>query len=440
MMKRTGYLVIIASGMFLPGSRAQTTFSSVEELWQYADAHNVTVNNAAIETEKATQAIKQSYMAFAPSLTANAAGTDNTTIQTTLIPAVIFGGPAGTYQPVQFGQKYIYNAGLTAQLDLVNVQTWHNARIARETAEVNKAARENTRRNVYQQIAAQYYNCLLCKEGLRLAKQSADVADSVREAVEDKFSTGLVSQPNLDMAKLNSERAQQTFITAAYQLSSSLNLLKGLLAMSTSDSINVTGTFSAAAVSAGSTTFAEDPAVKLQYRQTEVNRSKIRVSNAAAYPTLSLLYSNNTQQFDNTFRPLDASGPKWYPANYWSLRASWTILGGGNRWLQTQKNKLTYLQSKADLEQAKRQAAINDENLRLSYNKAAALLEKSKKIMELSYDNYEHISMRYNEGIASLEDRLRAFSDYISYQNQYLNSLSEMLVQQYNVKLRQQTF
>lgn len=439
-MKRFTYIAIVTLMGYGQRCEAQTNFTSVEELWRYADEHNVSVSNATLETAKAQQSVKQSYMAFAPTIAANASGTDNTTIQTTLIPAVIFGGPAGVYQPVQFGQKYIYNAGFTAQLDLVNVQTWQNTRIAKETAELNKAAQENTRRNVYQQIAAQYYNCLLCKEGLRLAKQSADVADSVLESIEQKFSTGLVSQPNLDMAKLNSERAQQTFITASYQLSTSLNQLKGLLAMSTNDSITITGSLSPALAKPTNTEFAEDPGVKLQYRQVAVNKSKIKASNSQAYPTLSILYSNNSQQFDNKFRPLDASGPQWFPANYWSLRTSWTILNGGNRWLQTQKNKLAYLQSQADLEQSKRQSAINDENLRLSYNKAAALLQKSKSIMDLSYDNYEHISMRYNEGIASLEDRLRAFSDYISYQNQYLNSLSEMLVQQYNIKLRQQTF
>lgn len=437
-MKKHISLAVIAAS--IAACSSGQTFNSVEELWRYADDHNVSMANARLETLKGKKTISQSYMAFTPSVTANAAATDNTTIQTTLIPAVIFGGPAGTYQAVQFGQKYIYNAGVTAQMDIVNIQTWQNARIARSTAELNRASEQNTRKNIYQQIAAQYYNCILCKEGLRLAKQSADVADSVREAVENKYSTGLVSQPNLDMAKLNSERAQQTYITASYQLASSLNLLKGLLAMSASDSIDVAGYLSEGALSKGDAMFAEDPSVKLQYRQMELNRKRIGVSNASAYPTLSILYSNNSQQFDNTFRPLDASGPKWYPANYWSLRASWNILGGGNRWLQTQKNKLAYLQSKADLEQAQRQSAINDENLRLSYKKAIALLEKSKSIMDLSYDNYEHISMRYNEGIASLEDRLRAFSDYISYQNQYLNSLSEMLVQQYNIKLRQQTF
>jgi len=60
--------------------------------------------------------------------------------------------------------------------------------------------------------------------------------------------------------------------------------------------------------------------------------------------------------------------------------------------------------------------------------------------MKLSFDNYSHISNRYEAGIEPIENRLTAFKDYIDYQNQYLNSLSDMLVQLYQVKIRQQAF
>jgi len=420
--------------------RAQAVFYSVEDAWKYADVHNVSINNTSLESMKAKQGTKQSYMAFLPSVNTSGTFTDNTTLQTTLIPAVIFGGPPGVYSPVQFGQKYIYNAGFTAQLDIVNLQTWHNARIAKETEELNKASFSNVKRNTYQQVASQYYACLLNEEALRLAKRSAEVADSVFMSASNKFAEGTISLPNMDIAKLNSERAQQTYITAFYQLSQSQNSLKALLGMSVADSISIRGTLKLDATDVNDGLFSEDPAVSVAYHQSMLNLNKLKASNAGIYPTLSVQYSNNTQQYDNTFRPLDANGPKWYPATFWSVKASWSIFNGGTRWLQSQRNKLSYLQSQADLDQARRQAAINDENIRLAYRKATSLLLKSNSIMNLSYDNYRHISLRYDEGIASLEDKLRAFSDYISYQNQYLNSLSEMLVQLYNIKLRQQSF
>jgi outer membrane protein TolC len=419
---------------------SQTVFGSLEEVWRYADAHNVAIKNAGYEVEKAKYGRQQSYLDFLPDVTASGSYTDNMTIQTTLIPAVIFGGPEGVYRPVQFGQKYIYSAGFNAQLDLVNLQTWHNLRIAKETEALNKAASGNTRKNTYQQIATQYYACILNSEALRLAQRSAEVADSVFGSVSNKFAEGATSLPNMDIAKLNSERAQQTYITASYQLQTSHNALKALLGLSVTDTISINQSLSAGTTLPADAVFAEDPNIRVAFHQSRLNLGKLKASNAGIYPTLSVVYNNNSQQFDNTFRPFDAGGPNWFPATYWSLRAQWNIFNGGNRWVQSKRNKLSYLQSVADLEQSTRQSAINDENLKLNYNKTAALLAKAESIMNLSYDNYRHISLRYDEGIASLEDRLRAFSDYISYQNQYLNSLSEMLVQLYNVKIRQQNF
>ncbi len=438
MYQRLANTFLLVAVPFLAG--AQTAFSSVEEVWKYADGHNVAIRNAEWETTKAKQGTRQAYMAFLPSVSTSANFTNNTTIQTTLIPAVIFGGPDGVYKPVQFGQKYIYNAGFNAQLDLLNLQTWHNARIARETEEVNKSALSNTRRNTYQQIAAQYYACLLNKEALRLAGRSAEVADSILFSVTNKFNEGTVSQPNLDVAKLNSERAKQTSITAYYQLRTSQNSLRSLLGMELTDSIIITGELKPQAANAAKDPFADDPSVSLAYHQSQLNLSKLRAANAGIYPTIGIQYSNNTQQFDNSFRPLDAAGPQWYPSNFWTVKASWNIFNGGNRWLQSQRNRISYSQSQGDLEQAIRQAAINDENIRLSFSKSAEMLRTAQNIMDLSYDNYKHTTLRYEEGIASLEDRLRAFTDYISYQNQYLNNLSEMLVQSYNIKIRQQKF
>jgi len=426
--------------LFYYSTYAQTTFSSLEEVWQYADKHNITITNAQLEAKKATYARQQSYMDLLPDLNTSGTFTNNTSLQTTLVPAIIFGGPEGVYSPVQFGQKYIYNVGFTAQLDIVNLQSWHNIRIAKQTEELNKASVANTKKNTYQQIASQYYAYLLNEQALTLAKRSAEVADSIYISVNNKFAEGTVSQPNKDIAMLNSERAKQTVITAYYQLQTSQNQLKSLLGMSLADSLEIIQTLGNKPQNALTTGFSEDPAVKLAFHQSILNLNKYKASNAGIYPTLSMAYSNNTQQNDNELRPLQNGGPPWYPARFWSLRASWNIFNGGTRWLQSHKNKLTYEQSIAEYEQTKRQSAINDENLKLAYNKAKLLLEKAESIMNLSYDNYIHTSLRHDEGLASLEDKLRAFSEYISYQNQYLNSLSEMLVQLYNLKIRQQTF
>ena len=220
------------------------------------------------------------------------------------------------------------------------------------------------------------------------------------------------------------------------------NNIKGLLGFSVNDSIRVTATLQDNLNTETTAAFLEDPSIKLAWQRTQISFSQYKQANKAFVPTISILYNYSTQRYDKTFEPFgNAKGnSKWFPAQYWGLQASVPIFTGGSRWYQVQRNKIAYQQSMALYDNTKKQSAINDENIRLNYAKAVAVLAKANDVMNLSLDNYTHISYRYEAGIAQLEERLTAFKDYIDYQNQYLNSLSDMLVQLYQIKIRQQSF
>ncbi len=431
-------IVIVALGTSLPGT-AQTTFGSLEDVWKYADEHNVTIRTAQYEKDKARYAKLQSYSALLPQSTITGSYTDNLSIQTTLIPSEIFGGPPGTYRPVQFGQKYIYAGAISAQWDILSAQNWLNVQIAKNTEAYNEASLANTRKTVYQQIATQYYSYLLMQEAARLADQNVRITDSVLAAAKNKFSEGTINAANLDIAKINNARSQQTQINAQYQMRTAKNNLKALLGMNVTDSIIFTSTLRDNTRTISDGTFTPDPSIRLAYTQAQISLGQYKAGKGTFLPTLSVLYNNSRQQNNNEFEPFTNSVP-WFPARYWSLRASWNLFNGGARYFQAKRNKLTYDENMMQYEQAQKQAAVNDENIKLAYERSMAVLGKTEDVMKLSYDNYTHLSNRYAAGIESIENRLNAFKDYIDYQNQYLNSLSDMLVQLYQVKIRQQSF
>ncbi len=417
---------------------AQTVLNSLEDVWKYADEHNTSIKVANYQLDKVQAATRQSYLGFLPVVSATSNFTNNTNLQTTLVPKIIVDKNAkdGEVVPVQFGQKYIYQAGVTAQMDVLNLQTWFNVRIARETEELNKIALTNSRKSVYRQLASQYYSYLLAKEAARLAVQSQLITDSVCQSVQHKFDEGTVNEPQLDIAKINKARTELTLITASYQAQTALNALKGLLDMSVTDSLEIPGTLKNNIALTENTTFAEDPLIKQAYYQTKIAISRLKATNSGFVPTVALGYSSSAQQNDNKFEPFQSGGPTWYPASYWSVRATWNIFTSGSRWLASTQAKITREQTQMEYEAAIKQSAISDDNLRIAYRKTQALLAKSESIMVLSLDNYTHISARYDAGLSTLDERLNAFSDYIGFQNQYLNSLSDALVQTYLMKIR----
>ena len=421
-------------------TNAQTVFRSLGDVWKYADDHNITIRSAQYDLKKAGYTKKSAYGAFLPQIAATGSATENTALQTTLIPAEMLGGPAGVYRAVQFGQKYIYSGGYTAQLDIINIQSWMNLKIAKEGEAMSKDSLANNRKTVYQQLATQYYNYLLMKEAATLAGQSWSVADSVAISVAGKYKEGLVNEANVDLSKMNAQRAKQTYITSQYQMLTAANNLKGLLDMDVHDSLQITDLLHDNIELPKDEVFQEDPTVKLAMHQANISLYQSKMVNSNFLPNLSLLYSNTSQQNDNKYEPFQSGGPSWYPATYWSLRASWQLFNGGSRYFQSKKSRVGYEQKAMLCENMKKQAGINDENLRLAYKKAVEMLANTKGVMTLSYDNYLHTTYRYKEGLGTIDDRLNAFSDYINYQNQYLNSLSDMLVQLYLIKIRQLDF
>lgn len=443
MLKR--YSIVVITLLLGYTANAQTAFKSLDEVWKYADVHNITIRTARYEVDKAGYAKKQSAGALLPQVNANGSFTDNTQLQTTIIPLNALNPqiPSDSFRTVQFGRQFVYSGGIAAQLNILNLQNWYNVRIAKETEELNKTSLANNRKMVYQQIANQYYSYLLMQEAAKLAGQSSLLADSVYQSVNNKFKEGTVNEGNVDIAKLNYERAQQNYISASYQMLIARNNLKALLGFAVSDSVLIQASLSdnLNADNQGGV-FQEDPSIKMAYYQQKINLSMYRAANGMYAPTVNLVYNYLTQRFDNAFEPF--STPKgvtaWFPSQYWGVQASIPIFTGGSRYFNAKKNKIAYQESKEQYENAQKQSAINDENIRLNYARATAVLGKAKEVMSLSLDNYTHVSYRYEGGIESIESRLNAFKDYIDYQNQYLNSLSDMLVQLYQIKIRQQSF
>ncbi|MDR3680099.1 MAG: TolC family protein [Flavipsychrobacter sp.] len=440
MFKRL-YCIFILLTCWL-GSYSQVVFRSLEDVWKYADHNNITIKTMKYELDKSVYAKKQAYSALLPQATATGSYTDNIALQTTLLPASLLGGPPGTYKTLQFGEQFVYTGGINAQMNILNLQNIYNVRIAQQTQEMNKDSLASTRRLVYQQLATQFYSYLLMQEASILADQTALIADSTYQSANNKFKEGTANEASVDLAKLNLERAQQSQITARYQMITSRNSLKGLLGFSVNDSLSINASLNTSLHIDAAEAFTEDLSLKLSLWRAKISLSQYRLSNSAFLPTINILYNYATQRYDKTFEPFSgATGVAgWFPSQYWSLQASFPIFTSGSRYFQSKRSKINYEESMAQYENAQKQSAINDENIRLNYQRAISILSKTQDVMNLSLDNYRHISYRYEAGLSPLDDRLNAFQNYIDYQNQYLNSLSDMLVQLYQVKIRQQSF
>ena len=439
MKMKTIYLQLVLSALLWPMAlQAQNTIRSVDELWKYADAHNINIVSAKLEADKAKLAKRISYSALMPQINASGSFTDNTALQTTLIPGAVFGKPDIPFIAAKFGQTYIYNGTIGGQMDVLNLQSVFNTQVAKATEAYNIKNLANTRKSVYQQLASNYYNYLLMKEAERLNIENILVTDSVVQSTNNKFTEGTENEMNLNKAKINLEKIRENLINAQYQMLIAKSNIMSLLNLPLKEEYHITDSLEPIK-EANTGVFQEDPAIQMAYSLQLVSAAQYQAAKYTFLPTLSLAYNYSTIQNNNDFKPFTNSVP-WYPSSFWSVKANIPLFTGGSRIWQMQKAQLDLEENKAKMEAAIKQADINDANLKLAFKKAKAMVKHAEEVMRLSHENYIHASHRYETGVSNIDDKLKAFSDYIDNQNQYLNQLSDYLLQLYQIKIRQLTF
>jgi outer membrane protein TolC len=423
----TGILCCLSA---LPVS-AQLSFSSVQDIWKYADAHNIQITAAIASEKEAVLSVRQAKGALLPSISANGNYTDNIKLQSTLIPAHLFDqtAPDGTFYEATFGKRYNYNAAANVQLDLINTQHWFAIKTARLDKEIAALNIQKTRRDLYEQLANSYYSYLLADEAEKLFRSNAVTMDTVFASVQRKYNDGFVSEVTMNNATINKEKAAKSLATATQNKLLQLNSLQQLL--NTGDSIVLREQAAGPYIPQP---FATDPEVTIAYEELLKSKAQWQSSKAAYAPSLSAVYQYNRMISTDHFMSFSNSND--LPSQYWGLRLSVPIFSGNSRHYTVQKAKVDMELKQQQYQSMGLQSQLTNQNILISYNTAFKDLEKAKEILAMYSSNDTHASRLLNEGSISIDDRLKYYSDMITNQQEYLQSMSDYFIQSYRLQIR----
>lgn len=432
---------ILVSCLYCYCNFAQTpvTFHSLEAMWAYADENNLQIASARTNEHIAQKSVQQAYGNLLPDITANGSFTDNVQIQPTLLPASLFGGEPGTYIEEQFGRRYVYNANITAQLNVLNMQNWFNIKSAKYQSEIANLNVSKARQTLYEQIANAYYSHLLANEITEITRLNVIIADTILQSAQQKFKEGFISEMALNTAHIHRKEADTNFQIAQQNQGLSLNQLKILLHLSAQDSLVIADPLKISLqTTTHPTSFPLHPDVRLALAQMQLSQNNVQAAKAAYIPTLSAVYQWNMQVAGDEF--LNFSGSNTLPQQFWGLRLTMPIFSGFDRHLQIEKSKLDYLQQEKFYESAQNQATAEDNTRWLEYQNAYQTWQQAEEILDLYRKNDAHAARQLSEGLISLDERMETFADYVANQNDYFQRLSELLIQQYRIQIRQKAF
>ena len=204
---------------------------TLEQAIEMALANNPQINRAILAIDDADELLNLARAEVYPDITSSINYTRNIEIPVQFLPAEIFGGPAGTLTPVQFGTDNNWQGGFSVAQNLFKGE----AIVALKSSAVFKKVQEENYRSASQQIITQariaYYAVLAAQEQLRLANAQIERLETNLKENEARAKAGIVDDYAVLQLKVQLSNQKPQQIEAKYAVDEAyrnLNIVMGL--------------------------------------------------------------------------------------------------------------------------------------------------------------------------------------------------------------------
>lgn len=410
----TRFMLLLScfSLMLTQFSHSQTEsirIASFEKLMQLLDERNLSLKNAGeqeILARQQTLAAKLNMLNIKPM--ANFSLTDNLKLNVLFLPGEAFGGAPGSFKQITTGQQYISNFNLTPQLDLFNPQAIGKVGAAKAYESVTNSSNQLARKNLYENLATTYYNCLLLQEQVAITKIHLANMDSLTQIVSGKLQEGISRQQELNNIlaakigvanKLNQLEIglEQQLLTLRLwcDLGEQYSLVLEEKLHTDLNPVELTQ----------NTLLTKQKEALISYYSHDLKASRM-----GYLPTLSLVGSWAWQQNTNG-RFLD--NQKWIHSSYIGLRMSVPLVDF-TRMAVAQNLKISLKIAENERLHAVLQDSTTNRQLALEYQKSLGDYHSNQEIEGLRAENYNKAVLLFREGILSPKDMLESSNDLLS--------------------------
>ncbi len=415
-------------------SQAQTATKhefSITQAVDYARKNNVQVKNALLNVQIQQQTNRDITSAAFPQVTGNVGMTDFLTIPTSLIPGEIFGQPAGTYIPVQFGTKYNSTASILLKQLLFDGQVFIGLQARATSIRFQEKNAEVTEEMIKTNIYKIYYQLAVSKTQIDLLDANIARLTKLQHDANELYKNGFAEKLDLDKIAVQVANLQTEKLKANNNIEIGYLGLKTLMGMPAKDTLILTDKITEDQVK---TDFANDAAYQyadrkeFQYLQLgkKLNEFNIRRYKLSYLPTLSLdgSYSKNAQR--NTFSFFGKGD--WFTTSYVGLNLAVPIFDGFAKNARIKKATLEMKQTENQIQNLQLSIDNEVEQARISFRTALATMAFQKQNMQLAENVYNQTKKKFEIGTGSNTEINAAQTDLVTAQTNYISALYTAII------------
>lgn len=423
-------LVLFSSTGFAQAPSVKHKFS-IQQAVEYAHKNNTQVKNALLDISIQQQSNRDITSAALPTVTGSIGATDYLKIPTSLLPGEIFGQPAGTYIPVQFGTKYNSTASIQLQQLLFDGQVFIGLQARSTSLEWRKKYAEVTEEAIKTNIYKIYYQLVVSKTQIELLDANLNRLNKLEHDTRELYKNGFAEKLDLDKIAVQVANLQTEKTKALNNIDIGYLGLKTLMGMPVKDSLVLTDKLSDEQIKedfSNDTSYQYSDRKDFQYLQLakKLNEFNIRRYKLSYSPVLSLTgsYSKNAQR--NKF---DFFGKgDWFTTSYVGLNISIPIFDGFAKDSRIKKSRLELTQTENQI--GNLQLSIDNEvaQAKINFRSAISTMSFQRKNMDLAETVYNQTKKKYEIGSGSNTEITSAQTDLVTAQTNYINALYTAII------------
>ncbi len=427
--------LVMALALFLPGTTAmaQTTNQfTAKQAVEYGLKNAYQVKNALLDVLIQEQTNRDITSTAFPQISANGSFTNYLNIPTSLLPAEVFGGPAGTFIPLKFGTKYTANGGVTLSQVLFDGQVFVGLQARKTSIAYRQRAAEVTQENIKANIYKIYYQLVLSKTLIDLLDANITRLQKLEHDTREIYKNGFAEKLDVDKVTVQIANLQTEKLKALNSTAIGYTGLKVLMGMPMKDSLKLIDAISDEQIKEKILTTEdykysdrkEYQALELSNRLNEYNVKRFKLSRIPVL-NFNANYSKQAQltKFDFFKRETD-----WFTTSYIGLSLSVPIFKGFSTRAKIEGARLSVQQSQNQLEGLK--LSIDNDVIvaKNNFATATATMDYQKQNMALAENVYNQTKKKYEAGTGSTTEINTADVDLKTAQTNYISSLYDAVI------------
>jgi len=347
-----------------------------------------------------------------------------------LMPAAVFGGPAGTFKEAQFGVPHNLNASLQLIAPIYNPQIYGAIETTRIVSQISELQYQKTQEQVYFDICNLYYNAQIMNYQLLFIDSNLLNTNKLLKNIELLKENLLAKSTDVNKIRLQSEQlnTQKEIILSRYK--QVLNALKFSMGIPYDYNIQI----DSAIQLPNNNDYLSFSTIDIRIAETQKRlvNSELNTLKSSRIPTLSLYgtYGQNGYGYDK--KPNDFL--KFYPISFAGIQLSFPLFGGTVTKRKINQKKVELLNSNLQSDLINEQNKMLKDNSIAQKNVAIKTIMTTQNQISLAQEIYKQTLLQQSEGVASLTDVILADNSLREAQQSYLSSIVEYLKADLNLK------